>query len=88
MSGAVSFHVFSKGGFVLYSSGKVEGSSNSNVLSRLVCEHLLEERASPEFVCGSHVLRWHTDNQTELVFVVSLSPMKERKERKKKKNWT
>lgn len=41
MSVATSFHVFSKGGLMLYSSAKLEGSA----LNRLVAEHLLEERA-------------------------------------------
>jgi hypothetical protein len=67
MSVATSFHVFSKGGLILYSNGKLEGAA----LNRLVTEHLLEERADHEVVIGSYAMRWKVDNHNELVFVVA-----------------
>jgi signal recognition particle receptor subunit alpha len=67
MLGALSFHVFSRGGLTLFSNGKLE----NNALNRLVCEHLLEERPSPDFVAGPYSLKWRMDNQAELVYVVA-----------------
>jgi hypothetical protein len=61
-----TLNVFSKGGYVLYSNGKVEG----NALNRLVSEHLLEARPLPEFVTGGQTIRWKSDNDRDVIYAV------------------
>ena len=61
-----SLTVFSKGGYVLYQHGKVEG----NGLNRLVSEHLLEARPLPEYVTGGQTIKWKSDNDRDVIYAV------------------
>ncbi len=67
------FLVFTRGGFVLFSSNArpLEG----NPVGRLVSEQLVEERggSKDDFISAPYSLRWKLDNQREIVYVVSAS---------------
>jgi hypothetical protein len=66
-----TFLIFTRGGFVLFSS-VVGKSLEGNPVNRLVAEQLLEERAAAsEFTSGPYSLKWKLDNKRDIIYVVS-----------------